>query len=168
MATAVVPAALYFSFAVAGLEVDQLVVAAYVGSALLFLQALFYLWSASGCATEHIIEFDVPKQEALGCVYKSFAMAGLEGAQLVVAAYVGSALLFLQVLFYLWSASYCATDRIGYPLPGPLQRRSHGRRHWHVWWVLISCLFPAMAVAVDGVPGAAVALGVLALYFPRC
>ena len=70
------------------------------------------LWLMSCCAIEHTFEFDIPKQEAVGCVYTSFAMAELEGAQLVVTVYVGSTLLFLQTLFYLWLVSCRAIDRI--------------------------------------------------------
>ena len=64
-----------------------------------FSRALFSLWSASCCATEHTFGFDIPIQEALDCVYASFAMAELEGAQLVVAAYVESTRSFLLALF---------------------------------------------------------------------
>ena len=71
-----VPAAVHLSFAMAVLEVAQLVAATYVESALLFLRALFYLWSASCYATEHTFEFDILKQETLGCVYTSHGWAG--------------------------------------------------------------------------------------------
>ena len=74
-------------------------------STLSFPRALFPLWSALCCVIEHIFGFDIPVQEALDCVYASFAMAGLEGDQLVAAAYVESARSFLLTLFYWWSAS---------------------------------------------------------------
>ena len=105
LVTVVVWTAVYFPFAMAGLEVARLVTAAYGVSAFSFFRALFPLWLASCCATEHIFGFDIPIQEALDCVYASFAMAGLEGAQLVAAAYVESARSFLLTLFYWWSAS---------------------------------------------------------------
>ena len=98
LATAVVPTAVCFSFAVAGLEAAQLVAAGYVESALSILQELFTC--GRRCAV-----------------------------QLVAAAYVGSALLFLPALFCWWLASCCATYKIGHLLPGHLQRRSHSRRH---------------------------------------
>ena len=129
----VVPAAVCFPFAMAGLEVVRLVAAAHAVSALSFSWALFPLWSASCCATERTFGFDIPIQEALDCVYAAFAMAGLEGAQLVAAAYVESARSFLLALFCLWSASCRTTRRIEHLLPGSLQCRSHCRRHWRVW-----------------------------------
>ena len=117
-----------FSFSMAGLKAAQLVAAVSVGSALSFLQVLFYLWLASCCATKHAFEFGIPKQEALDCVCTSFASAGLEEAQLMAEAYVGSILLFLLVLFCWWSVSCCATYKIGHLLPGP-QSRTHCSRH---------------------------------------
>ena len=87
-----------FPFAMAKLEVAWLVATAYAVSALSFSRALFPLWPASCCATEHISGFDIPILEALDCVYASFVMAGLEGAQLVAAAYAESACSFLLTL----------------------------------------------------------------------
>ena len=88
LATVVVLTAVYFSFAMTGLEVARLVAAAYVVSALSLSRTLFSLWSVSCCATEHIIGFYIPIREALDRVYASFAMAWLEGAQPVAAAYM--------------------------------------------------------------------------------
>ena len=94
-----------------------------------FSRALFSLWSASCCATEHIFWFDIPIQEALYCAYASFSIAKLEGAQLVTAACVETACSFLLALFCWWSASCRATCRTEHLLPEPFQRRSYGRRH---------------------------------------
>ena len=96
LATVVVATTVYFSFVMAGLEVARLVAATCVISAL--FEALFPLWLASCCATEHTFGFDIPILEASDCVYASFVMAGLEGAQLVAAAYAESARSFLLAL----------------------------------------------------------------------
>ena len=46
------------------------------------------MWDPLFYSFRRCFEFDIPKQEALGCVYIFFIMAGLEGAKLVAAAYI--------------------------------------------------------------------------------
>ena len=95
----VVPTAVCFFFFMPVLRVSLLVSAACVASGSPSPWALFPSWLAPCCAIEHTFGFDIPVREALDCIYTSFAMAGLEVAQLVAAAYVESARSFLLAFF---------------------------------------------------------------------